>query len=63
MDIDTEDFLQIQGTQEDRYEKLVGIGFAEQWQDMYQNLLEHKETKGHFLYVPKTLSLGRWLRR
>jgi hypothetical protein len=29
MDIDTEDFLQIQGTQEDRYEKLVGIGYAE----------------------------------
>jgi hypothetical protein len=48
---------------EDRYEKLVGIGFAYQWQNMYQNLLEQKETKGHCFNVPKTLPLGRWLRR
>jgi hypothetical protein len=26
-------------------------------------ILKHKETKGFCLYVPKTLSLGRWLRR
>eukprot|EP00979_Chaetoceros_neogracilis_P008088 scaffold1776_cov297-Chaetoceros_neogracile.AAC.1 len=24
-------------------------------------ILEHKETKGHCIYVPKTLPLGRWL--
>eukprot|EP00979_Chaetoceros_neogracilis_P009752 scaffold2205_cov268-Chaetoceros_neogracile.AAC.1 len=61
---------------EDRHEKLVEIGFAfedvtalelkgkldQQWQDMYQKLLEHKETKGHCFNVPQTLPLGRWLR-
>ena len=61
----------------DRYEKLVGIGFAfedatalefkgkldQQWQDMYQKLLEHKETKGHCFDVPETLPLGKWLYR
>jgi len=58
---------------EDRHEKLVEIGFAfvtalefkgkldQQWQDMYQKLLEHKETKGHCFDLPKTLPLGRWL--
>jgi hypothetical protein len=60
----------------ERYQKLVGIGFAfedvialefkgkldQQWQDMYQILLEHKEIKGHCFNVPKTLPLGRWLR-
>jgi hypothetical protein len=59
----------------DRYEKLVGIGFIfedvialefkekldQQWQDMYQKLLEHKETKGHCFDLPQTLPLGRWL--
>jgi hypothetical protein len=53
----------------DRYEKLVGIGFTfedvtvlefkgkldQQWQDMYQKLLEHKETNGHCFDVPHTL--------
>jgi len=51
----------------------VEIGFAfvtalefkgkldQQWQDMYQKLLEHKETKGHCFDLPKTLPLGRWL--
>jgi hypothetical protein len=61
---------------EDRHEKLVEIGFAfedvtalelkgkcdQQWQDMYQKLLEHKEMKGHCFNVPQTLPLGRWLR-
>jgi hypothetical protein len=55
----------------DRYEKLVEIGFIfedvtwgkfdQQWQDMYQKLLEHKETKGHCFDFPQTLPLGRWL--
>jgi hypothetical protein len=59
----------------DRHEKLVGIGFIfedvtalehtekldQQWQDMYQKLLEHKETKGHCFDLPQTLPLGRWL--
>ena len=26
-------------------------------------ILKHKETKGHCIYVPKTLPLGRWLSR
>jgi hypothetical protein len=53
----------------DRHEKLVGIGFIfkekldQQWQDMYQKLLEHKETKGHCLDLPQTLPLGKWLRK
>eukprot|EP00979_Chaetoceros_neogracilis_P015840 scaffold6574_cov261-Chaetoceros_neogracile.AAC.25 len=54
---------------EDRYEKLVGIGFvfeddrSQKWlDDMYQKLLEHKETKGHCFDVPSILPLGRWLR-
>eukprot|EP00979_Chaetoceros_neogracilis_P000184 scaffold59_cov189-Chaetoceros_neogracile.AAC.1 len=60
---------------EDRHEKLVEIGFIfeevtalelkekldQQWQDMYQKLLEHKETKGHCFDLPQTLPLGRWL--
>eukprot|EP00979_Chaetoceros_neogracilis_P015887 scaffold6641_cov270-Chaetoceros_neogracile.AAC.8 len=57
----------------DRYEKLVGIGFVfeavkwgkfdEQWQDMYQKLLEHhKVMKGRCFDVPRTLPLGRWLK-
>jgi len=55
----------------------VGIGFAfedatalefkgkldQQWQDMYQKLLEHKEKKGHCFDVPETLPLGKWLYR
>jgi hypothetical protein len=57
----------------DRYEKLVEIGFAfeaalefkgkldQQWYEMYQKLLEHKEMKGHCFNVPQTLPLGRWL--
>jgi len=57
----------------DRHEKLVGIGFTfeaalefkgkleQQWQDMYQKLLEHKETNGHCFDFPQTLPLGRWL--
>jgi hypothetical protein len=57
----------------DRCEKLVGIGFMfeaalefkgkldQQWQNMYQKLLEHKEMKGHCFNVPQTLPLGRWL--
>jgi hypothetical protein len=59
----------------ERYEKLVEIGlkfedvtalafkgkFDQKWQDMYQKLLEHKETNGHCFDVPKTLPLGRWL--
>jgi len=61
----------------DRYEKLVEIGLTfgdvtalefkgkvdQQWQDMYQELLEQKETKGHCFDVPRTLPLGRWLSR
>jgi hypothetical protein len=60
----------------DRYEKLVGIGFAfedvtalefkgkldQQWQEMYQKRFEHKEMNGHCFNVPKTIPLGRWLR-
>eukprot|EP00979_Chaetoceros_neogracilis_P002778 scaffold453_cov278-Chaetoceros_neogracile.AAC.28 len=57
----------------DRYEKLVEIGFAfedalefkgkfdQKWQEMYQKLLEHKETNGHCFNVPQTLPLARWL--
>jgi hypothetical protein len=59
----------------DRHEKLVEIGFAfwdvtalefkgkldQQWQDMYQKLLKHKETKGHCFDLPQTLPLGGWL--
>jgi hypothetical protein len=57
----------------DRYEKLVAIGFTfeaalefkgkldQQWHEMYQKLLEHKEMKGHCFNVPQTLPLGRWL--
>ena len=61
----------------DRYEKLVEIGFAfedatalefkgkldEQWEEMFQKLLEHKEKKGHCFDVPETLPLGKWLYR
>jgi hypothetical protein len=61
----------------DRYEKLVGIGFTfedvtelefkkkldQQWQEMYQKLLEHKEMKGHCFDLPSILPLGRWLRK
>jgi hypothetical protein len=61
----------------DRHDKLVGIGFIfedvialefkekldQQWQDMYQKLLEHKETKGHCFDLPRTIPLGRWLSR
>jgi hypothetical protein len=61
---------------EDRYEKLVDIGFAfedvtalefkgkldQKWQEMYQKLLKHKEMKGHCFNVP-SISLGSWLRR
>jgi hypothetical protein len=61
---------------EDRHEKLVEIGFIfeevtalelkekldQQWQDMYQKLLEHKETKGHCFDLPQTLPLGGWLK-
>eukprot|EP00979_Chaetoceros_neogracilis_P003856 scaffold668_cov124-Chaetoceros_neogracile.AAC.1 len=59
----------------DRHEKLVEIGFAfeaafeikekldQQWQEMYQKLLEHKKMKGHCLNVSRTLPLGRWLPR
>jgi hypothetical protein len=60
----------------DRYDKLVGVGIAfedapalenkekldQQWQEMYQKLLEHKEMKGHCFNVPQTLPLGTWLR-
>jgi hypothetical protein len=55
----------------DRYEHLVEIGLTfedvtalldQQWQDMYQKLLEHKQMKGHCFNVPLTLPLGRWLR-
>jgi hypothetical protein len=60
---------------EDRYEKLVDIGFVfenvtalkfkgkldQKWQEMYQKLLEHKEMKGHCFNVPEPL--GSWLRR
>jgi hypothetical protein len=52
----------------DRYEKLVGIGFvfegdiSQKWQDMYEKLLEHKETKGPCFDVPSKVPLGRWLR-
>jgi hypothetical protein len=59
----------------ERYEKLVEIGlkfedvtalefkgkFDQKWQDMYQKLLEYKETNGNCFDVPKTLPLGRWL--
>jgi hypothetical protein len=59
----------------ERYEKLVEIGLTfedvtalefkgkldQQWQDMYQKILEHKETNGHCFDLPHTLSLGRWL--
>jgi hypothetical protein len=59
----------------DRHETLVGIGFIfedvialelnekldQQWQDMYQKLLEHKETNGHCFDLPQTLPLGGWL--
>jgi hypothetical protein len=57
----------------DRHEKLVGIGFAfeaalefkgkldQQWQDMYQKLLEHKETNGHCFNMPRINTLGIWL--
>ena len=61
----------------DRYEKLQNIGFAfedatalefkgkldQQWEAMYQTLLEHKEEKGHCFDVPETLPLGKWLYR
>jgi hypothetical protein len=61
----------------DRYEKLLSIGFAfedatalefkgkldQQWEAMFQNLLEHKEHKGHCFDVPETLPLGKWLYR
>jgi len=52
--------------QADRHEKLVVIGFTfllsdQQWQDMYQKLLEHKETNGHCFDLPQTLPLGKWL--
>jgi hypothetical protein len=58
---------------EDRHETLVEIGFAfeaafeikekldQQWQEMYQKLLEHKEMKGHCLNVSRTLPLGKLL--
>jgi hypothetical protein len=50
----------------DRRVKLVGIGFAfkkkdQQWQDMYQKLLEYKETNGHCFDVPQTLPFAIWL--
>jgi hypothetical protein len=68
-------FFKSNKLKEDRHEKLVGIGFAfedvaalefkgkldQQWQDMYQKLLKHKETKGHCFDLPLTLPLGRWL--
>jgi hypothetical protein len=61
----------------DRYEKLVDIGFAfedatalefkgkldDQWEEMFQKLLEHKDKKGHCFDVPETLPLGKWLYR
>ena len=61
----------------DRYDKLLNIGFAfedatalvfkgkldQQWDAMYQKLLEHKEQKGHCFDVPETLPLGKWLYR
>jgi hypothetical protein len=61
----------------DRYEKLVSIGFMfedatalefrgkldQQWDDMYNRLVEHKESKGHCFDVPENLPLGKWLYR
>jgi hypothetical protein len=41
---------------------LLGLGSHSSC-GIYQNLLEQKETKGHCFNVPKTLPLGRWLRR
>ena len=61
-------FFKSKKLKKDRYEKLVGIGFAlkddrsQKWLDMYQKLLEYKETKGHCFDVPSILPLGRWLR-
>lgn len=61
----------------DRYEKLIAIGFKfedakalefkgkldQQWEEMYEKLLEHKNKKGHCFDVPETLPLGKWLYR
>mmetsp|Transcript_11095 Transcript_11095/g.20761 ORF Transcript_11095/g.20761 Transcript_11095/m.20761 type:complete len:634 (+) Transcript_11095:533-2434(+) len=61
----------------DRYEKLLSIGFIfedatalefrgkldQQWDDMYNRLVEHKDSKGHCFDVPENLPLGKWLYR
>jgi len=61
----------------DRYEKLHNLGFAfedatalefkgkldQQWEDMFNKLLKHKEVKGHCFDVPETWPLGKWLYR
>jgi len=61
----------------DRYDKLKDLGFAfedatalefkskldEQWDNMFNNLVEHKNKNGHCFNVPETLPLGKWLYR
>ena len=35
----------------------------QQWEEMYEKMLEHKNKKGHCFDVPETLPLGQWLYR
>eukprot|EP00979_Chaetoceros_neogracilis_P015358 scaffold5756_cov238-Chaetoceros_neogracile.AAC.1 len=58
----------------DRYEKLVGIGFAFKdtraatergikWNTLFMELVEYKEKNGHFNFPTTNGSLGRWISR
>ena len=61
----------------DRYEKLKDIGFMfedatadefqnkndKAWLDMFRQLEEHKQNKGHCFDIPESSKLGKWLYR
>jgi len=58
-------FFRSKKLKEDRYEKLVGIGFLftdnEKWNRLFMELVEYKQKNGHCNFPTRNGSFGKWI--